>query len=391
MAVGGAVAYCPGMSFLRRWVRVTAGLGLGAVAALVEAGFLLLVGLFLLPVLPWPGLRQAAVRRVGGLARALAGIQRRRLAAFLGSDTAGEGGDGRALWYLAAHLPVGLLGGAVLLLLAAGLLFAKILLDGWTIAGVGRNSAWFAVLVLLGVVLLFLNVQGIVGVAAIDRRLARRLLGPGDRELLRRRIAELSASRSDVVDAVDDERRRIERDLHDGVQQQLVALGVLLGRARRGSDPDRVGVLLRQAHEASQNALRDLREVAWRVYPPALEDGGLQVALEAVAERSGVPVRLRYDLAARPGRQVESVLYFVVSEAVTNAAKHSGADLVTVEVARRARTVVAEVRDNGRGGADASGGGLSGLARRVAALDGRFAVHSPPGGPTTITAELPCA
>jgi signal transduction histidine kinase len=190
---------------------------------------------------------------------------------------------------------------------------------------------------------------------------------------------------------VDAERRRIERDLHDGVQQRLVALGVLLGRARR--NPDAAADLLAQAHEESRHVLEDLREVAWRVYPAALDSLGLAEALEAVADRSAVPVRLRCELPhAPPG--VATAVYFLVCEAVTNAAKHSGATMIRVDVTREdspgtGGAVRVEVADDGAGGADPAGGGLAGLSRRVLALDGGFAVSSPVGGPTVITARIP--
>jgi signal transduction histidine kinase len=194
-------------------------------------------------------------------------------------------------------------------------------------------------------------------------------------------------SRAGIVEAVDAERRRIERDLHDGLQQRVVALGMLLGRARRSGSAD----LVRQAHEESQRILDELREIAWRVYPSALDNLGLAEALDAVAERSAVPVRIRCELADEPPRPVATAAYFTVREAVTNAAKHSGATMITVLVTRRDATAMARVTDDGVGGADPHGGGLAGLARRVAALDGQFAVVSPPGGPTVVEARLPCA
>jgi signal transduction histidine kinase len=195
-----------------------------------------------------------------------------------------------------------------------------------------------------------------------------------------------------MMDAVDGERRRIERDLHDGVQQRLVALGMLIGRARRSHHPDRADQLLLQAHEESRRALTELREVAWRVYPTVLDEAGLHAALETVAERTTLPVHLTYDVEAPPApRQVETVAYFVVSEAVTNVVKHSGATRIKVALHRDGPTLAVRVEDDGTGGADPAGGGLNGLASRVAALDGRFRVDSPAGGPTTVIAELPCA
>jgi signal transduction histidine kinase len=194
------------------------------------------------------------------------------------------------------------------------------------------------------------------------------------------------------VHAVDAERRRIERDLHDGLQQRLVALAMLLGRARRPErTPEQAEALLRQAHEESEGVLAELREVAWRVYPSALDGPGLREALGGVAERSPVPLRLAYDVPGPLPQLVETAAYFVVSEAVTNAAKHACATDVEVRLALKAGVLTVRVRDDGTGGADPAGAGLSGLRGRVEALDGRLRVDSPSGGPTTVTAELPCA
>ncbi|HEY1174820.1 MAG TPA: histidine kinase, partial [Phytomonospora sp.] len=224
---------------------------------------------------------------------------------------------------------------------------------------------------------------------AAERRLADRFLGPGTAELMRRRIAELTATRSGIVRAVDDERRRIERDLHDGVQQRGVALAMLLGRASHAADPDKAAALVTQAYGESRRLLDELRSVAWRIYPTALDELGLRAALAGVAERSGVPVTVHYGLRARPVSAVETALYFVAREAITNAVKHSGARDILVVLDEDDARVSVSVSDDGRGGADPAGGGLSGLARRVGALDGEFRVTSPPGGPTVVAAYLP--
>ncbi|GLW12561.1 ATPase [Microtetraspora sp. NBRC 13810] len=375
-----------------------AGLALGGAGAFAELGLLLAAGLALLPVLAWPDGRAGVLRRVRAAARRLAEWQRRRIAAYLGGENAPDYDGGRAIRYLLVRWPVGLLGLAVLGLLALGAASALSMLLAWTTGfpwafiedtGGGVSTGTMLWALAPGVVLLYLNLTGVAGVAGLDRELARRVLGPSPRELLERRITELAATRAGVVAAVDSERRRIERDLHDGVQQRLVALGMLLGRARRQGDSE----LLEQAHEESREVLRDLREVAWRIYPTALDSLGLQDALAAVAERSAVPVRIGYGLVDRPPGRVETAAYFVVCEAVTNAAKHAGAERIDVSVRseeRKGPVIVVRVSDDGVGGADPAGGGLSGLARRVAALDGRFSVHSPAGGPTVVSAELPC-
>ncbi|MDF5757986.1 histidine kinase [Spongiactinospora sp. TRM90649] len=380
---------------VRGWLLTLAGLIIGGATAYVGLAFLAMAGLALAALRFWPR-GQALVRaRVHRGARRLAEGERRRLIRFLDADISGEYSGERAVRYLVARGPVGILGHGVVFLLGLGVTVAVTMLLAWASgfpwaliedAG-GVTLATILGASVPGVLLLYLNLTGIAGVAGLERRLAAHYLGPSTTELLRRRITELSISRAGIVEAVDQERRRIERDLHDGVQQRLVALGMLLGRARRQGDSE----LLAQAHEESQEALRDLREVAWRVYPAGLDAVGLRDALAAVAERSAVPVSIDYALPGELPPAVETAVYFVVCEAVTNAAKHSGAGRIAVRLAATGPLVEVRVHDDGAGGADPYGGGLSGLARRVAALDGRFAVHSPLGGPTLITAELPCA
>jgi signal transduction histidine kinase len=286
---------------------------------------------------------------------------------------------------------VGVLGGVVLALLVIGATTAVMIAWAWLHGETfdGMEPSWPIVLYIGvgGVVLLFLDLSGLVGVHSLERGLARSALCPNPTEVLERRIVELAETRAGIVAAVDTERRRIERDLHDGLQQRLVALAMVIGRARRGRSPEN---LLEQAHEEAQRALAELREVAWRAYPSALDSLGLGEALAGVAERSSVPVSVRCSLDFRPPSAVETAAYFVVCEAVTNAAKHADAAKIAVSVEEEDGKVIVRIHDDGKGGAEPTGGGLSGLARRVAALDGRFAVGSPAGGPTTIVAELPC-
>ncbi|EFL26481.1 two-component system sensor kinase [Streptomyces himastatinicus ATCC 53653] len=374
----------------RHGLRLVAGLLIGAVTAVAELLYTVAAGLTLLSVTTRPRARARVLRPLTAGARWLTEAERRRLARFLDARITSEYGGEQALRYLATRWALGLLGGVVPALAAIGAGFGSLLLWGVPVLG---GDHWFDLIMtgFGGVVLFILAAQGVVAVAAWEARLARHLLGPSPRDALHHRIEELAASRAGVVDAVDEERRRIERDLHDGVQQRLVALGMLLGRARRSRDAERAHALLVQAHEESRQALSDLREVAWRAYPAALDEAGLRVALEGVAERSAIPVRLEYGLAAEPGTRVRTVAYFVVSEAVTNAVKHSGASRIEVALTDTAAGVLlVRITDDGTGGADPAGGGLLGLARRAAALDGRLRVVSPPGGPTTITAELPC-
>ncbi|MEU8803181.1 histidine kinase [Spirillospora sp. NPDC048819] len=379
----------------RAVARAAAGLLLGAFTAGAELALLAVAALLMAYSLAFSRGQRTVPAVVAEVAQAVTELERWRLRRFLGEDRPAEYGPLKALAYLVLRVPVGLLGGVILLLIVYGAAAGVRLALGWWVTGEYMDgippSLWIVLYTAVaGLVLLFLAAQGLVGVAALEKGVARRCLGPSPLEEYERRITQLSVTRAQVVDAVDDERRRIERDLHDGVQQRLVALGMLIGRARRAGAPDRAAELLKQAHEESQRALADLREVAWRVYPAALDGEGLRAALETVAERSAVPVAIRYDVPGRPPHAVETAAYFVVCEAVTNAAKHSGAGRVLVDVAASATMIRVRIEDDGAGGADPGGGGLAGLARRVAALDGAFAVESPPGGPTVITAELPC-
>ncbi|MFF6774611.1 sensor histidine kinase [Streptomyces sp. NPDC012637] len=368
-------------------------LALGAVFALLEA----VAGLaLLLPLAVGPGGRRVAARAADRIVR----VERWRLDRLLGVRVPPYG-QPRNLAYLAARWPVGLLGGVVLGCAATGLAYLGFSLLGWLFVDLDQPG----MVVLGGLLLFFLSVQGLRQVVRTEKESALLMLGPRQADALEARIAQLAASRAEIMDVVHDERRRIERDLHDGVQQRLVALGMLIGRARRGQDPGRAAELLRQAHEETHRALAELREVAWRVHPAILDRAGLRPALEAVAERSPLPVRLTYDvpepLAPPLPKAVETAAYFVISEAVTNVVKHAGGSASAVDVHVRWEDGVLDVRvrDDGAGGAEGaeargsggSGSGLAGLASRVTALDGRFTVASPVGGPTVIGAVLPCA
>ena len=224
--------------------------------------------------------------------------------------------------------------------------------------------------------------------------LLRRWTSVAREDALETRISRLLTTRRGVVLAIDDERRRIERDLHDGVQQNVVSLSVTLARARRTPDADRARELLDQAHAQSQSLIEEVRQVAWQVYPNAQDEHGLATALGDVADASPLPVHLEHAVSGELPRAVESAAYFVVREAVNNVVKHAAASEVRIMLEERGteerRTLVVSIRDDGIGGADPEGGGLQGLARRVAALDGTVSVDSPVGGPTIITAEVPC-
>jgi signal transduction histidine kinase len=211
---------------------------------------------------------------------------------------------------------------------------------------------------------------------------------------LRAHVQELRASRVRIVDSADAARRRIERDLHDGAQQQLVALALTLrtARSRLERDPAAAAELLDAAAQDLDAAIRELRELARGIHPAVLTDRGLGAALDALAQRMPLPVEIAPVPPDRLPDPVEAAAYFVVAEAITNVARYARASHARVAVTRDGARVVVEVADDGVGGADpAAGSGLRGLADRVAALDGRLDVLSPPGGGTTVRAVIPCA
>ena len=240
------------------------------------------------------------------------------------------------------------------------------------------------------------------GVARADEAAGRALLGPSRGEELAVRVESLARSRAEIVAATDAERRRIERDLHDGTQRRLVSLAMHLGMARASltDAPEPVRQAIEQAHDEATEALAELRQLVRGLHPAVLDDRGLDAALSGIAANAPLPVRLRVDVASRCAPGVEAVAYFVVSEALTNVAKHADAGHAEVTVERDRRPAARRRRRRrprrrhprpGRGrAADGGGTGLRGLAQRAAAVDGTLTVHSPPGGPTAITVELPC-
>jgi len=230
-------------------------------------------------------------------------------------------------------------------------------------------------------------------VQSLDVRAARTLLGPSRAEELQYRVEHLTETRAGVVDAADAERRRLERDLHDGTQQRLVSLAINLGMARiQAITAEDAHVAIADAHEEAKSALAELRDLIRGLHPAVLEDRGLDAALSGVAARMPIPVRLTVDLPRRPSPVIEAVAYFVVSEGLANIAKHAQASQAEVIVSRAGDRLHVIVTDDGVGGADpARGSGLVGLTRRAASVDGTFDVTSPPGGPTLLTVDLPCA
>ena len=255
-----------------------------------------------------------------------------------------------------------------------------------------RGPGQLAGAVVVGLLVLLAAPWVTQALALLDGAVAGRLLGPGRRADLTARIGELETSRAQVVDAAEHERRRIERDLHDGAQQRLVSLAMELGRARAkfGTDPQAAEEIVGQAHDQAKEALSELRNLVRGVHPPVLSDRGLDAALSGLAARCPVPVNVRVDLPERPPAAVEAIAYFVVAEALTNIAKHAHAAHAEVSVSRSGDLLLVVITDDGTGGADPAGQGLSGLAARVAGVDGRLSVISPAGGPTSIEAALPC-
>jgi signal transduction histidine kinase len=206
------------------------------------------------------------------------------------------------------------------------------------------------------------------------------------------RIDTLESTRAGAVDEQESELRRIERDLHDGAQARLVALGMSLGMAEHtlAEDPERAGKLLAEARVGAEEALKELRDLARGIHPPVLSDRGLEAAIQALLSATPLPVSVSVALAGRLPPVVESTAYFVVAEALANAGKYAHASHIEIVVTQSRERLWVEITDDGRGGADPEGGGLRGLRRRVEALDGQLSVSSPPGGPTAIRAELPC-
>jgi signal transduction histidine kinase len=246
----------------------------------------------------------------------------------------------------------------------------------------------------LGLLLGLLTVPMVRGLGRFHASLASSILGPSRTAVLSAETKRLAASRARGVDSAEAERRRIERDLHDGAQQRLVSVAMTLGRAKTKmeSDPDAARELIAEAHTDAKLAISELRDLARGIYPSVLGDRGLDPALSSLISKCPIPVDLSVDVEPRPPTAVESAAYFTVAETLTNIAKHAGATRAQVRVTRTDHSVVVEVTDDGRGGAEVRpGGGLAGLADRAATIDGVVVVVSPVGGPTVIRTELPCA
>lgn len=222
---------------------------------------------------------------------------------------------------------------------------------------------------------------------------ARSLLSPAPGVVLTDRVAELAASRAAALEAHGAELRRLERDLHDGTQARIAAVVLQLGIADKlfDKDPQRARELLGKAQDTATGALAELRTVVRSIYPPLLTDRGLDGAVTALADRCPVACTVDVRSRARRPAAVEAAAYFIVAESLTNVTKHSGADHAWITLDGTADTLLIDIRDNGDGGADESGGsGLAGIRKRVEAFDGTITLSSPPGGPTELKVVLPC-
>jgi signal transduction histidine kinase len=267
--------------------------------------------------------------------------------------------------------------------------------DGAPLAlGFGRvgsvgGALWYA---LAGVVMLPAAVYLLTLLAGAHGAVARALLCDGNAHRLRAELIEVARSRARLVDAFEVERRRIERDLHDGTQERLVSLTLRLGLARLDIAPGTPAYQnVSEAHDQAKQLMTELRELIRGIHPRVLSDRGLTAALAELADRSAIPVTVHADPLDPLPRHVEATAYFVAAEALTNVAKHSRATAASITARREGRALVVEVRDDGAGGADpARGTGLTGLADRVAVIDGRMLLSSPAGGPTLLRVELPC-
>lgn len=340
--------------------------------------------------------RRITPRRVSGEPQWLTvlgfGEEHRRAAAYTGLH---------ALWGLLTGALAATLFAGILAVLALPLYAGRLPDEGVHVLGLvpvesgrGWGVLWFLALVALLVAPFAAHL-----VSQVDAQLARTLLGQDPEQQiadLSERVETLTTSRSATVDSVEAERRRIERDLHDGPQQRLVAIAMDLGmaRSRLAHDPAGAQELLDKAHQASKEAIVEMRHVARGITPPILADRGLDAAVSALAARSVVPVAVEVRGVDRLDPTTEAIAYYSVSELLTNITKHSQATRARVGlVLDRTLTppaLVIEVQDNGTGGADPSRGtGLVGLRQRVSSVDGTIAVHSPPGGPTQVLIHLP--
>ncbi|MFG2976102.1 histidine kinase [Streptomyces sp. NPDC048331] len=406
-------------------------------AAAIPAALPVLLGLTAIVAAPWPGaLPLLLMLALGPL---LTRLQRSRFRTLLDLDVLEVERKGARFTPLAVarwlrseatwrqygyHLlvsPLAAVAGALVVLAwAFGVAAAGVYGWFWILPADTRTPGWtgdYDAITVGGVLLLLTAPWFAALVTRLDSVAAASLLGPNRARELERRVEDLAESRAGVLDAADLERRRIERDLHDGAQQRLVALAMNLGIARATLPdlPAEAKAVIDEAHREAKEAIEELNSLVRGLHPAVLEDRGLDAALSGIAARAPFPVELTVDIGRRPGPTVEAVAYFVVSETLANVAKHARAERCRVHVvrdpapegpasegpapeepapdgsARGGDLLRITVSDDGVGGADpARGTGLVGLRKRVGSVDGTIMIESPLGGPTVITVELPC-
>jgi signal transduction histidine kinase len=319
----------------------------------------------------------------------------------------------RAYAYLLVKFPVALAGFTVALVLRVGgavLLLSPVVQQPGDARRVTNHGGYVShpiqygqfhfdtwpkilLLVLQGALMILISPWALRPIVLLDRALIRLLLGPTPPS---GRVLDLERSRAMVVDESAARLRRIERDLHDGAQAQLVAVAMKLSLAmeKLAPEPSRIDIvrvreLVATAHTTARSAIVDLRDLVAGIHPPILNDG-LPAALATLGARAAIPTELTVDLPVRPSPAIETIAYFCAAELLTNVAKHSGAGRATLSLTSHRGSLLLTVEDDGTGGAAAhSGSGLGGLAERVRNVDGSLSILSPPGGPTTINVELP--
>jgi signal transduction histidine kinase len=316
-----------------------------------------------------------------------------------GRETANAPTTWRDLSWLVILLPLGIVGaaGVFAAVFTLGMITAPIWL--WSVPNpylppavdfLFNTVPGRFVLTVLGLLVTPLTLWFVRMLAGLQAGVAGRLLAPGPRQRLVERAEKLAVTRRRVVDAQAAELKRIERDLHDGAQARIVAAGMTLALAERRLRDNPARDDVRTARRQLDNALAELRRLVRGIHPPILTDRGLVAALAALAGDAPLAVDVRAGELGDLPPAVESAAYFVVAEALANAVKHASANECVVTLTR-SDCLSVEVRDDGCGGADPAGSGLDGLRRRVEALDGTMTITSPPGGPTSVQAEFPCA
>lgn len=389
---------------LRNFRFLVDGTGTGIVAFLVLVGLIATVALVVtLPLLP----------RVARAASGLAAIERHRVGRYLGFPIPGPpGGDDGSVWalladpgmrrdlgWLALHAMVGTLAGVLALSSPLGVVQNFVIALIWPLVPDLKSTLNTPVTSWTQAAYTLLIAAGYAAIGPLlvpplahwYLRASASRLAPPEVSLVRR-LADVVATRAAALDAHDAELQRIERDLHDGTQNRLVAVVMHLGMAERAlrRDPTQALPAMITAQNAAIDALAELRGVVRSIYPPVLADRGLDGAVAALASHSSVPCVLDIEPLPRLPAPVAAAAYFTVAEALTNAAKHSGATEVTARLGVQDRWLVLEIRDDGHGGANEDRGtGLVGIRRRVCALDGAMEVYSPPGGPTVLRVDIP--